>query len=283
MVKFSFFPFDVDLDIEDKPYVLLFGRTREGNKICVKHEFYPYIWVVLNGEEGEVRNTLENIDEVDINNIEKHTKILAGKEIDVLKVTLQTPNQMPTLRNILEKKGIILLEGDILYTRRYLIDNDISMFREYIVEGEETTPFPHCRCVIVDSIKKGDEILAIIIPADFHSKGTKFFTPPDFSQQLAFISRKAGEIINAHIHNITKRDIHFTREVLFIKKGKIKINFYDSKRNYFVFRILSTGDVILLAGGGHGFKFLEDTEMIEIKQGPYLGEDDKAVFKGIEK
>jgi len=158
MVKFSFFPFDVDLDIEDKPYVLLFGRTREGNKICVKHEFYPYIWVVLNGEEGEVRNTLENIDEVDINNIEKHTKILAGKEIDVLKVTLQTPNQMPTLRNILEKKGIILLEGDILYTRRYLIDNDISMFREYIVEGEETTPFPHCRCVIVDSIKKGDEI-----------------------------------------------------------------------------------------------------------------------------
>ena len=135
----------------------------------------------------------------------------------------------------------------------------------------------------IEIIKKGDEILAIIIPADFHSEGTKFFTPPDFSQQLAFISRKAGEVIKAHVHNIVTRDIHFTREVLLIKKGKIKVNFYDSKKKYFDFKILEAGDIILLASGGHGFEFLEDTEMVEVKQGPYLGEGDKTKFKGIEK
>ena len=44
--------------------------------------------------------------------------------------------------------------------------------------------------------------------------------------------------------------------------------------------ILRTGDVILLASGGHGFEVLEELEMYEIKQGPYIGEDDKTRFEG---
>lgn len=135
----------------------------------------------------------------------------------------------------------------------------------------------------VEIIKKGNEILAIIIPADYYAEGTQFFTPSSFSQQLAFISRKAGQIIEAHVHNIIKRDINFTQEVLLIKRGKVKVNLYDSQKNFFNSKLLSSGDVILLASGGHGFEFLEDTEMIEIKQGPYLGEQDKIKFKGIEK
>jgi len=135
----------------------------------------------------------------------------------------------------------------------------------------------------VEIIKKEDEILAIIIPADFYSEGTKFFTPDNFSQQLAFISRKTGESIGAHTHNIIKRDVRFTQETLFIKKGKLKVNLYDSKNNYFDSKILKAGDVIFLASGGHGFEVLEDLEMIEVKQGPHLGaEEDKTRFEGIE-
>lgn len=135
---------------------------------------------------------------------------------------------------------------------------------------------------IFEIIKKGDEILAIIIPNGYYSEGTKFFTPGSFSQQLAFISRKAGEVINAHVHNIVKREVHLTHEVLVIKKGKIKVNFYNSDQKFFDSRVLNTGDIILLSGGGHGFEFLEDTEMVEVKQGPYFGKKDKTKFRGIE-
>ena len=135
----------------------------------------------------------------------------------------------------------------------------------------------------IETIKNKDEILAIIIANDYHSEGTEFFTPGDFSQQLAYISRKAGDIICAHTHNVVKRDIHLTQETLLIKKGKVKVNFYDKDRNYLENRILQAGDVILLASGGHGFEMLEDTEIIEVKQGPYLGDKDKTKFQGIEK
>lgn len=135
----------------------------------------------------------------------------------------------------------------------------------------------------IEIIKYKEDIVAIIIYSNYRKEGTNFFTPGAFSQQIAFISRKAGEAIQAHTHNIVKRDIHFTQEALFIRKGKIKVNFYDSERNYFVSRTLIAGDVILLASGGHGFEFLENTEMVEVKQGPYLGDEDKTRFKGIER
>lgn len=139
-------------------------------------------------------------------------------------------------------------------------------------------------------MEKGTEIVkdknggtvAIIIYNDYQKEGIGFFTPGDFSQQVAFMSHKAGKVIGAHTHKIVKRDIHLTQETLFLKKGKLKINFYDSDNKYFDARTLTAGDVVLLAGGGHGFEVLEDIEMIEVKQGPYLNDDYKVRFKGIE-
>jgi len=72
--------------------------------------------------------------------------------------------------------------------------------------------------------------------------------------------------------------VHYTHEVLVIKRGKLRVDFYDDDRIYLESRILRTGDVILLVGGGHGFEVLEETEMFEVKQGPYAGGDDKTVF-----
>lgn len=131
----------------------------------------------------------------------------------------------------------------------------------------------------IETIKYKEEIIAIIIYNNYKSEGTTFFTPGSFSQQLASISRKRGECIKAHTHNIVKRDIHFTQEALFIKRGKLQVNFYSPEKKYLESKVLQPGDVILLASGGHGFEALEDLEMIEIKQGPYLGDHDKNVFE----
>lgn len=134
----------------------------------------------------------------------------------------------------------------------------------------------------LETIKNKKNILAIIIYKGYHKKGIEFFTPGEFSQQLAFISHKAGKVIGAHTHQVVKREISFTQEVLILKKGKLKVNFYNGKSKYFCTRTLRTGDVILLASGGHGFEVLEDIEMIEVKQGPYLNKDYKIRFKGVE-
>jgi len=133
----------------------------------------------------------------------------------------------------------------------------------------------------VEYVKHGESLLAIILPANFRDPGIRFFTPNDFSQQLACMCHPSGKIIFPHVHNQVPREVRYTLEVLFIKRGKVRVDFYDESEQYLESRILFTGDVILLAAGGHGFEVLEETEMIEVKQGPYAGEADKRRFEGI--
>lgn len=127
-------------------------------------------------------------------------------------------------------------------------------------------------------IEQGDKLLALIIPAGFSEPGIHFFTPNAFSQQLAFMSHDAGKLIDPHVHNPVLRQVEYTQEVLLIRKGKLRVDFYDDRQLYLHSRILEAGDVILLATGGHGFEVLEDLEMIEVKQGPYTGDADKSRF-----
>ena len=124
-----------------------------------------------------------------------------------------------------------------------------------------------------------NEILAIIIPADFSKEGIEFFTPDNFSQQLAYMNRPEGYEIDPHIHNKVERNVFYTQETLFIRKGSVQVDFYTQRKEYLISKVLKTGDVILLAAGGHGFTMLEQTEMIEVKQGPFAGEKDKIRFK----
>lgn len=133
----------------------------------------------------------------------------------------------------------------------------------------------------VEQISHHGELLAIILSHKFSEPGIHFFTPGDLSQQLAYMHHPAGKEIPPHVHNPVPREVHFTQEVLFIKRGKLRVDFYDGERNYLESRILESGDVILLATGGHGFEVLEELEMIEVKQGPYAGDKDKTRFEGI--
>lgn len=124
-------------------------------------------------------------------------------------------------------------------------------------------------------------LLSIIIRHSFQKEGIEFFTPNDFSQQLAYMKRPKDYLIAPHIHNPVPRQVQFTKEVLYLKSGKVRIDFYDDEQNYLESTILEAGDVILLAFGGHGFTMLEESEIIEVKQGPYAGDLDKTRFEPI--
>lgn len=134
----------------------------------------------------------------------------------------------------------------------------------------------------MEIIKKKDKTLAIIVRNDHQCDGIDFVTPGEYSQQVAYMHHPEGKVIAAHVHNLVHRNVVLTQEVLFIKKGKLRVDFYDEYKDYLESRILNAGDVILLVSGGHGFKALEELEMIEVKQGPYAGDADKERFDGID-
>jgi mannose-6-phosphate isomerase-like protein (cupin superfamily) len=133
----------------------------------------------------------------------------------------------------------------------------------------------------VQQIVHDNELLALILSNRFAEPGIHFFTPSELSQQLAYMKYETGKCIPAHVHNPVHRDVFYTQEVLFIKKGKLRVDFYSTSQEYLESRVLEGGDVILLITGGHGFEVLEDLEMVEVKQGPYVGDQDKTRFTGI--
>jgi hypothetical protein len=134
---------------------------------------------------------------------------------------------------------------------------------------------------LVESIVDNGRLLAIIVRTSFRSDGIEFFTPNEFSQQLGYMNRPQGYVIPPHLHNPVAREVQFTKEVLFIKSGKVRVDFYDDNKNYLESRILNQGDIVLLAFGGHGFEMLEASEIIEVKQGPYAGDADKTRFESV--
>jgi mannose-6-phosphate isomerase-like protein (cupin superfamily) len=131
---------------------------------------------------------------------------------------------------------------------------------------------------MIEQIVRDGKLQALILRAEFERNGIEFFTPDDFSQQLAYMKRPTGYVIQPHVHNSVKREVMYTKEVLFIKSGRVRVDFYTDEKEYYESSILRGGDVILLAFGGHGFEILEESEIIEVKQGPYAGEADKTRF-----
>ncbi len=134
---------------------------------------------------------------------------------------------------------------------------------------------------MIESITYHNQLLALIVSHRFNEPGIHFFTPNELSQQLAYMRHPVGKVIAPHVHNPVTREVQYTQEVLFIKRGKLRVDFYNNQQQYLESRILEAGDVILLVTGGHGFEVLEEIEMIEVKQGPYVGDQDKTRFVGI--
>lgn len=134
---------------------------------------------------------------------------------------------------------------------------------------------------MIDRIIYEDLELALIVRSSFHTEGIVFLTPSTYSQQLGYMNRPSGHVIPPHVHNPVVREVHFTKEVLFVRSGRLRVDFFSEAREYLESSILEAGDVILLAYGGHGFEMLEPTEIIEVKQGPYAGDMDKTRFEAV--
>ncbi len=133
----------------------------------------------------------------------------------------------------------------------------------------------------LEEVRKKNKLLAMIIRNSYMCDGVDFITPNEYSQQVAYMHHPTGKTIDAHVHNLVHRNVVMTQEVLFIKKGVLRVDFYDEYEDYLESRDLCAGDIILLVSGGHGFHVLEEVEMIEVKQGPYAGNNDKKRFIGV--
>ena len=133
----------------------------------------------------------------------------------------------------------------------------------------------------VEEVRKKNRLLAMIIRNHYECDGADFITPDEYSQQVAYMHHPTGKVIDAHVHNLVHRNVVMTQEVLFIKKGTLRVDFYDEYEDYLESRDLHAGDIILLVSGGHGFQVLEEVEMVEVKQGPYTGDQDKRRFEGV--
>lgn len=144
-------------------------------------------------------------------------------------------------------------------------------------QGESVPEHPP----LVERIEHDGQLLGLIVSARFAEPGVHFFTPGDLSQQLAYMHHPSGKRIEPHVHNPVPREVHLTQEVLFIRRGRLRVDFYSNERVYLESRVLQGGDVILLVSGGHGFQALDEIEMFEVKQGPYAGDSDKTRFPGI--
>ena len=131
----------------------------------------------------------------------------------------------------------------------------------------------------IERIEHAGATLAIIVRAPFREEGLHFFTPAEYSQQLAFMRHPAGKVIDPHTHVRHDRNVAVTQEVLFVRSGLVRVDFFTDDRDFVCARTIGAGDAILLASGGHGFTVLEEVEMFEVKQGPYAGDGDKVRFE----
>ena len=133
---------------------------------------------------------------------------------------------------------------------------------------------------MIETIRDNGEVVAMIIYKDYEVEGIKFLSPKEFSLQLGHMRRPAGYQVVPHIHNLVHRQSIGTQEVLFIKSGEIRIDFYSFEQVFLESRTLSAGDIILLAGAGHGIEVLKEAVIVEVKNGPYIEGADKGRFEG---
>ena len=128
---------------------------------------------------------------------------------------------------------------------------------------------------ITDAVGK---VLAVIARSGYKPEATSFVTPDTFAQQLGFIVYPAGQEVAPHSHLPIERHLYGTSEAIILRSGRAVLTIYDDDRLRVHKSTMEPGDVVVLVAGGHGFEMLEDTVLMEIKQGPYTGLKEKERF-----
>tara|TARA_Y100000992_G_C21148725_1_gene435135 strand:- start:84 stop:515 length:432 start_codon:yes stop_codon:yes gene_type:complete len=133
---------------------------------------------------------------------------------------------------------------------------------------------------MIEKVYNKKTLYALIVRSSYKKKkGVNFFTDKSATQQFGYMNHKKDHIILPHRHNKRRSKINFTTEVIIIFEGILRVDFYDNREKYLFSKKLYSNDLIMLSGGGHGFKVLKDTKMIEVKQGPYSLSMDKVKFE----
>jgi len=116
-------------------------------------------------------------------------------------------------------------------------------------------------------------VLARFIPAKAAWQGgLNFFSSDGDFIQAGVWGYDTGEKLAPHIHNLVAREVPYTQEVLFVKSGAVRANIFGVSGTAVDTVDLKAGDIIIMLSGGHGYEILEDgTQVLEIKNGPYLG------------
>jgi len=127
-------------------------------------------------------------------------------------------------------------------------------------------------------IKDKNKVIAIIIRKNIKVNGIQFFSPKNYPFQVGFHNREKGILLKPHLHPLHNFFIKSSQEVLFVLTGKIRIDFYNNRKNFLKFKILGSDDSVLLVSGGHGVKFLQKSKIFEVKQGPYRGKKAAKIF-----
>ena len=136
---------------------------------------------------------------------------------------------------------------------------------------------------MIEKIIHKNKLLALIVRGTYRKKkGITFFTPNESTQQFGYMRHKKKHIIKPHLHKKRITKILYTTEVILLLKGVLRVDFYNFNRKYLFSKILKQKDIIMLVHAGHGFKILEDVEMLEIKQGPYSLIKDKIKFEKVD-
>ena len=131
---------------------------------------------------------------------------------------------------------------------------------------------------LIEHITWNDQHIATIIRAGYLPEETTFVTPEHYYQQTGFVVYPKGGIIKRHAHMPIQRHLIGTQEALLVRKGKVEIDLFAMDKSPIGTWTLEKGDLIILVGGGHGIRCLEDTVLLEIKQGPYTGLVEKEHF-----
>lgn len=119
---------------------------------------------------------------------------------------------------------------------------------------------------------------ALIIRAGARPDATTFVTPSTANLQVGFIVYPAGGEVARHEHRSLERTILGMNEVLVVQQGACDVDIYDLERRLIGTYGLNEGDILIFMAGGHGFRMRKDTVLLEVKQGPYIAEDEKELF-----
>lgn len=122
------------------------------------------------------------------------------------------------------------------------------------------------------TILKEDKKIALKFGLQDIKGGLTFFSEDNDFVQVGTWRYEKGKNLLAHIHNFVEKEVNRTQEFIYVVKGAVKAFIYDEDEFLLEDILLHSNEGLILFSGGHGYEILEDdTIVIEVKNGPYVG------------